>query len=218
MKKNALGILVFTILLGASAFAGTFTLPITNPDFLGPVCGGGYAYTGSGGCGAAPPQQDLSGTGWTFANGSGLASGGSGFNLPTGFVGQAAFLQGSQASVSQTLVGLSVGQTYDLSFLLGSRFNDGCCNGDQTIEVLVNSGVLGTYYLSSYTAFALQNLSFTATGTQETLQFLGLGTGDNTAFVTDVGVTYTTPEPVSLILFGTGLAGIGGFVRRRLVG
>jgi len=28
-------------------------------------------------------------------------------------------------------------------------------------------------------------------------------------------VTYT-PEPVTLILFGTGLAGIGGFVRRRL--
>jgi hypothetical protein len=105
-----------------------------------------------------------------------------------------------------------------LSFLLGSRFNEGCCNGNQTIEVLVNSVVLNTYNLTSYTAFAPYNLSFAATSTQETLQFLGLGTGDNTAFVTDVGVAYTTPEPVTLLLFGSGLVGIGGFMRRRLVG
>jgi hypothetical protein len=130
--------------------------------------------------------------------------------LPTG---QAAFLQ-TDGSVSQQLSGFTNGQTYDLSFYLGSRYIGGM--GNQTVEVLINSVVIGTYALSSSTPFTLENLSFTYTGSgPATLEFLGTASGDQTAFLTDVGIT-ATPEPVTLMLFGTGLLGIGGMVRRKL--
>jgi len=227
--KNVLRIIAFTvvILLAASAFAGPISITNSNFSVVTGNCGS-YTYQGpgSGNC----PFQDLnvaSGIGWTF--GSYVTAGGPGDGLvtsaagnpfdPPSFAGlpagtQAAFLQ-EGGSVSQTLSGFTTGRTYDLSFYLGSRYIGGM--GNQTVEVEINGLVIGTYALSSGTPFTLENLNFMYTGATgpATLEFLGTATGDQTAFVTDASIT-ATPEPVTLMLFGTGLMGIGGMVRRKM--
>lgn len=59
-----------------------------------------------------------------------------------------------------------------------------------------------------------------AKSTNETLSFLAWGNNGNSsnlppiAFMTGLGVT-PAPEPASLAVFGVGLAGLGGIVRRR---
>jgi hypothetical protein len=246
MKKNALRILAVLVLLGATAFAGSIT--INNPNFAAISangCGSGYVSqydSGSTSCSQSPtPNQNLNGVtgiGWTFSDssawtpsngvGSGLTVPNSPFNPPS-FAGlpqgtQAAFLQGQNSSVSQQLSGFTTGQSYNLSFYLGSRYNNGdAFNGNQTVEALIFNTLTDTvagsksWTLTSSTPFTLENLSFTANGTNETLEFVGQTYGDHTAFLTAASIT-ATPEPVTLVLFGSGLVGIGGMMRRRLIG
>jgi len=97
--------------------------------------------------------------------------------------------------------------------------------GNQTVEALITDGQhqysIGSWNLGYSNSFVLEAKTFTLPSNfvsgNETLMFLGESTGDSTAFISSVGVTYT-PEPVTLVLFGSGLVGIGGVMRRRLIG
>lgn len=221
MRNFALFIAV--ILLSSVAFAAG--LPIVNPNFAVPpiACGGNYAYQTFGGdCGGPlAPQQDFNGTsgfGWTFGpDGNGLTGPGTAFNPPNNIpFYQAAFLQGAGASVSQSIPGFVASQEYQLSFYLGSRYNSGCCDGNQTVEALIDGNVIGTWSLVSFTPFTLTTVDFSvATGGNHTLDFLGLANYDSTAFITQTAIN-PIPEPSSLLMLASGIVGVGGLLRRKI--
>jgi len=85
-------------------------------------------------------------------------------------------------------------------------------------RALLNSSVVGTWALTSFTPFTLETAAFTASTGSETLEFEGLATGDHTAFLSDVAIS-TAPEPSSLAMVIIGAALLAGFVfrSRRLV-
>jgi len=187
------------------------SLPIINPNFSGVpiVCGGDYAYQAFGGNCDGPfvPQQDFNsepGIGWTFmtvgnpyiSGGTGLTGPGTAFNPPS-FSGlpftQAALIQNNVDSLAQRIGGFSAGGAYVLRFYLGSRYRSGCCDGNQTIQALIEGKVIGTWKLTSFTPFTLQSASFTCKRAgDKALKFIGLAKGDHTAFLSGVAITPTT--------------------------
>jgi hypothetical protein len=228
-RSNYLNIKSVFPALAILALAGACsadTLNIVNGDFsaVSVACGGGYDYQASGGAcsGAAAPEQDFNSDpliGWTFAGGSGLTGPSTAFNPPD-FVGlftQAAFLQGSDSSISQSVSGFVAAETYTASFDLGSRFNNSPNDGNQTVSVLIDGFTVDTYTLSSFTPFALITTdSFAvATGTH-TLTLEGTADGDHTAFVSDISLTGSpTPEPATFALIGGGLIGMWSIGKRK---
>jgi hypothetical protein len=216
---------VFVAAICCSAAASSIT--ITNSSFSTPTiaCGLGYAYDGSGGCtGTLITQQNFDGApgfGWTLTAGPIFGQGGDGLTGPStafsppSFSGmpftQAVFLQGTNNGLSQVISGFSAGKNYVLNFYLGSRFASGIKDGDQTVEALLNGSVIGTWALSSFAPFTLESASFTASsGGSESLEFKGLNTGDHTAFLSDVSIHTTVPEPPSLLLMMMGCLACGG--------
>jgi hypothetical protein len=221
------------VLLCAIAFASSVafagSIAVVNPDFSAvPIlCGAGYAYQTFGGdCSSPVPQQDFNGSsgfGWTWIPNvlqNGLTAPNTAFNPPS-FLGlpfnQAAFFQGQNATLSQTIGGFSAFGTYTLSFYLGSRYANGSFgyDGNQTVEALIDGNVIGIWALTSFTPFTPESAVFTVTtGGGHTLEFLGLNSGDHTAFLSDVAINGTVPEPASVGLFATGLLGLAGLRRR----
>jgi len=132
-------------------------------------------------------DYDPAGSAWDFDSSSGVAGNGSGFtsgnpNAPQGT--QVAFLQNAGA-LSQSYY-FDAG-TYTLSFLAAQRQNHQP-GGAQTIEVFLDSTSLGTFTPGS-TSYTLQmTASFTVTAGNHTLEFVGLGSGDSTAFIDAVSV------------------------------
>jgi hypothetical protein len=136
----------------------------------------------------------------------------------------------ANGSLDQTITGLTVGKTYDLSFYWAGieLFNR---TGYQSIQLTGSLGGDAFFtpaYLNSapagqpgsFSGWSLANFTFTANATSEVLSFLAVGTpgGNLPPFALLDGVSLTAvPEPSTwaMMLLGFGGLGYAAFRRRR---
>ena len=125
----------------------------------------------------------------------------------------------SPETVTQTITGLTVGQTYVLSLAYGDRPG----SGDESMNVLLD-GVLITTEVDNWFANTPSLVwhdggwEIVATSTSETLSFVGLPDSGQPSFgneVTNVALV-ATPEPSTwlLMLSGIGLLGFAAWRQR----
>jgi hypothetical protein len=195
-----------TLLLGALRLpvASAESLPVVNPNFstVAVECSGGWAYQSDPGgtCESEFPEQDFNtevGIGWTFAPwhealvGTGVTGPNTGFDPPpfTGLPFDTAALLQEQSVIFQEIPGFVLGQTYKLTFYLGSRYNSGVSDGNQTVLVKLDEKPIGFWKLVSFTPFTLRTVLFTADSAgPQVLEFLGTIHGDHTAFFSGVSI------------------------------
>ncbi|MGH8114843.1 MAG: DUF642 domain-containing protein [Rhodanobacteraceae bacterium] len=123
---------------------------------------------------------------------------------------------GVQASISQTVGGLTVGKSYTVSFdwALGQvQSRTGATK--ENLAVTFGSTTLSTATKDnpseSFTGWFSQSFNFVATSTSQLLSFLSVGTPGGLppmALLSNVSVS-AVPEPPELALFGGGLLGLG---------
>ena len=149
---------------------------------------------------------------------------------PGGFAGNQFYALQTTSSLSQTFH--YAGGSLDLEWLSGGRPYWGCCNGNQSYDVLIDDVVLGAFATTSGQAFTQirQGIAGLDVG-DHVLTFRGLSTSDDTAFLDDIALTAgsvhghgalitldgAVPEPASwaLMLSGFGLVGSALRGRRR---
>jgi hypothetical protein len=179
-------------------------LPVGNPNFsnVAVQCGAGYAYQASSGetCTSQSfPAQALNGVrgmDWVFGPhivggpGVGLTVAGTSFNPPS-FSGlpfsSAAFLQGLDCEISQTIFGFVAGGSYRLSFYLGSRYDS--YGGYESVAAYIDSSLVGAWSQVGSTPFTLRSVPFrVSAGGAHILKFVGTTPGGQTAFLSGVSI------------------------------
>ena len=129
-------------------------------------------------------------------------------------------MQGT-STLSQIFNAATAG-TATVSWLAGGRPDFGGFAGDQTYNVFLNGNLLGAYATASGQAFTLASTIGNILAGLNTLNFVGTDLsrgGDQTSFIDLVSVesiaSTDIPEPLTLAIFGAGLAGIAMTNRRR---
>jgi hypothetical protein len=201
---------------------------ITNGSFETPtVPAGSYTDYLSGSTGI---------TGWTVVGSGGdvavvsgsFAEGGVAFPAEDGsqWLDLTGVTANSTEGVEQT-VATTAGTSYTLSFWVGNVDNPGASFGTTSAVNVYLSGVggtlLGTFTNSSTTSNTLVwqqfTPTFTATGSSTTIDFINEDPStDNSNGLDNVVLTANasvTPEPTTVILYGTGLLSIMGLALRR---
>jgi hypothetical protein len=125
----------------------------------------------------------------------------------------------SPETVSQTITGLTVGQTYVLSFAYGDRPG----SGDESMNVLLDGALITSevdnfFSNTSSLVWHEDGYAIVATSASETLSFVGLADSGQPSFgneVTDVALV-ASPEPSTwlLMLSGIGLLGFAAWRQR----
>jgi hypothetical protein len=151
------------------------------------------------GVGANAFQYDPTGDAWIYMGATGVVGNGSNYGNPNAPQGtQAAFLQGSQASVSQSIV-VEVGGTYAINFFAAQRMND-----QQTFEVLLDGNVIGDFDNYTSTSYSLLTTNtFAVTAGVHSISFQAtnldsnLNNGDNTVFIDESSIVSMAMPAVS---------------------
>jgi hypothetical protein len=206
-------VIMFGMLSGVARADG---LNIVNGDFSATAPLTYSSADGSWNVGAIP--------GWNSATGTS----GSGSFQPSSLVytslpgtsATVAWLNGG--SISQTLdATLQPNTTYTYSVYVGQRLDDlGNLVANFTISLDAGNTVLATLTGSNGSitpgTFALETLIYT-TGATVAPGDIGITLGSSGPQIDFADDAIVTPEPSALIMFGSGLLGLAGVIRRKLI-
>jgi hypothetical protein len=129
-----------------------------------------------------------------------------------------------QAPITQTINGLIKGMTYAVSFAWAEAQQTGF-TGSVNDYWAVNLGTDNsttqdttgkTIATQTFSGWMNQTFDFVATGSSELLSFTSMAPGGSPPFALLTNVSMTqVPEPASVALMLTGIAGLAGLARRR---